>query len=312
VAAGICEGVDSVMAFVVQGSRRSRFLLLAFIALALCAVWGPSSTRASMILGDNLATEPTGNTMCSSMDSDRGCLAIDDTIPGGTAVSPSTGMLSAWHIRLGTDTAAQTIRFRVVHRNADDTFAIIASGPLESVPAGAGTYTFPLNLTIHAGDQIAMDADSGLQITWRAPLTGAASHEFNPSPLDGESTAPPVFTNPDFDHTFNAVLDATNSFTLGAVTRDKKKGTATVQAQVSNPGQLTGSGTGASVASAGARASQTISGPGPATLTVRAAGKKKRKLKRTGKVKLNLSITFTPTGGDPNTLPLTVKLKRKP
>jgi hypothetical protein len=307
----ICEGLDSVMAFVVQGSRRSRLLLLALIALALCAFWGPGSSRASMILGSDLATEPTGNTMCSSVDSDRGCLAIDDAIPGGTAVSPSTGMLSAWHVRLGTGTAAQTIRFRVVRRNTDDTFTMIASGPLESVPAGAGTYTFPLNLTIHAGDQIAMDADSGQQIMWRAPLTGAASHEFNPSPLDGESTAPPVFTNPDFDHTFNAVLNATNSFTLGAVTRDKKKGTATVQVQVSNPGQLIGAGSGVSVASVGARESQAVSGPGPATLTVRATGKKKRTLKRIGKVKLNLSITFTPTGGDPNTLPLEVKLKKK-
>ena len=88
------------MAFVVQGSRSGRSLLLALIALALCAIWGPGSSRASMILGSDLATAPTGNTQCSFMDSDRGCLAIDDTIPGGTAVSPSTGFLplgtSAW------------------------------------------------------------------------------------------------------------------------------------------------------------------------------------------------------------------------
>ena len=126
---------------------------------------------------------------------------------------------------------------------------MISSGPLESVPADAGTYTFPLNLTINPGDQIAMDADKAALIYWRAADPGASSHEFN-SPLDGESTMPPTFTNPDFDHTFNAVLDATNSFTLGAVTRDKNAGTATVQVQVSNPGQLTGSGSGASVASA--------------------------------------------------------------
>jgi hypothetical protein len=299
-----------VNAFVLHGSRRGKFLLLALVALALFAVWGLGSSRASMTLGNDLATAPTGNTQCNFMDTDRGCLAIDDTIPGGTAVSPSTGFLTAWHVRLGPGTAAQTIRFRMVRRNPDGTFRMIASGPLESVPAGAGTYTFPLNLTIHAGDQIAMDADSAALIYWRAPLTGAASHEFK-SPLDGESTPPPIFTNPDFDHTFNAVLDATNSFTLGAVTRNKKKGTATIEAQVSNPGQLTGSGSGASVARAGAKVSQDVSGPGPATLTIRAAGKKKRTLKRTGKVRLNVSITFTPTGGDPNTQTLTVKLRKK-
>ena len=292
--------------------RGGQFFLLALIVLAilaLSAVWGPGSSRASMTLGSDLATEPTGNTSCSSGGSTRGCLGIDETIPGRTLVSPSTGMLTAWHVRLGAGTAAQTVRFRVVRRSAGDTFAMIASGPLESVPAGAGTYTFPLNLPINAGDQIGMDEDSGTNIVWRAPLPGASSHEYNPSPPDGDTTLPPVFANPD-EHTFNAVLVANNTFSLGTLTRNKKKGTATVDVQVSNPGQVTGSGSGASVANAGARISKDVSGPGTTTLTVKAKGKKKKRLNETGKVKLNVAITFTPTGGDPSTQSLKVKLKK--
>ena len=42
----------------------------------------------------------------------------------------------------------------------------------------------------------------------------------------------------------------------------------------------------------------------------KAKGKKKRKLNETGKVKLNVAVTYTPTGGDPSTQSVKVKLKK--
>ena len=78
---------------------------------------------------------------------------------------------------------------------------------------------------------------------------------------------------------------------------------------VPNPGELTGSGKGVKVASA-ARISKTVSAPGEVKLTIKAKGKKKGTLNETGKVKLRPKITYTPTGGDPSTQSVKVKLKK--
>ncbi len=66
------------------------------------------------------------------------------------------------------------------------------------------------------------------------------------------------------------------------------------------------------MASSGGRAVISKSVPaGPAQLLVKAIGKKKRKLNETGKVKLNVAVTYTPTGGDPSTKSVKVKLIKR-
>ena len=45
-------------------------------------------------------------------------------------------------------------------------------------------------------------------------------------------------------------------------------------------------------------------------MLIKAKGKKKRKLNDTGKVTLNVAVTYTPTGGDPSTQSVKVKLKK--
>ena len=106
------------------------------------------------------------------------------------------------------------------------------------------------------------------------------------------------------------MINPTNSFVAGAVTRNKKKGTATLAFNLPNPGDFSGSGQGAQVASTGAVTSKAVPA-GIATLVVKAKGKKKRKLNEKGKVKLNLAVTYTPTGGDPSTQSVRVKLKKQ-
>jgi hypothetical protein len=110
----------------------------------------------------------------------------------------------------------------------------------------------------------------------------------------------------------SAVLESTNSFTLGNVDRNRKKGTATITVNAPNPGELVVTGNGVTGASAvGAVSATTVSAPGPIELLIKAKGKKKRKLKRAGKVKVNPSITYTPTGGSPSTQSLKVTLKKR-
>jgi len=115
---------------------------------------------------------------------------------------------------------------------------------------------------------------------------------------------------PDEDFVFTAFVKPTNAFTLSAITRNKKKGTATITLNVPNPGDLTGSGNGVKAASAGAVISKSV-GAGPAQLLIKAKGKKKKKLNETGKVKLNVAVTYAPTGGDPSTQSVKVKLKKR-
>jgi hypothetical protein len=101
-----------------------------------------------------------------------------------------------------------------------------------------------------------------------------------------------------------------NAFTVDSITRNKKKGTATITGSADFAGDLSASGNGAKVASAGAVISKAV-GAGQTQLVVKAKGKKRKKLNRKGKVKLNIAITYTATGGSPTTQSVKVKLKKK-
>jgi hypothetical protein len=102
-----------------------------------------------------------------------------------------------------------------------------------------------------------------------------------------------------------------NAFTVDGITRNKKRGTATVTVTLPHPGELIASGNGVTASSTGRAVISKSVGVGQAQLFVKAQGKKKRKLKRKGKAKLSLAITYTPTGGSANTQSVKVKLKKK-
>jgi hypothetical protein len=121
-------------------------------------------------------------------------------------------------------------------------------------------------------------------------------------------------TNLAFQDDWYKVLDraghVTNGFTIDSITRNKKKGNATITGTVSFPGDLAGSGKGVKAASAGAVISKAVVAGHP-SLVVKAKGKKRKKLNSTGKAKLNVTVTYTATGGTPISLPVKVKLKKK-
>jgi hypothetical protein len=188
-----------------SGKRTWMGLLLATGTLALSL---PAAASGAVTLGSDLATEPDGTTSCSSSMSDRGCLAVDDILPGDPLVAPSDGVIVRWRVRLGGGTSAQQIRIRTMSRVDADQFTAIATGDLEDIPAGAGLYTFPARLPISRGDQVGLEADSGTAIEWRAPLLGARAFEYgSPPPADGADTPAPTFVDLDQEHTFNADVE---------------------------------------------------------------------------------------------------------
>jgi hypothetical protein len=71
---------------------------------------------------------------------------------------------------------------------------VISSGPLESIPVGAGKYAFPAALPIAAGDEVGIEGEAGRKIGWMAELTGAEALLFKPEGeiLDGTELVSPV------------------------------------------------------------------------------------------------------------------------
>jgi hypothetical protein len=181
--------------------------VLAALIVAGALAISPSSADAAVTLGSDLQTEPTIDSFCSGGGSDRGCLEVTDVLPGRDLVAPFNGVIVRWSARLGVNTDAQTIRIRVVRQETADTFTVISSGQLESVAAGAGTYTFPAQLPIRSGDQVGVESENGATVDLGAESPGALSYFYGPPIADGESTGPPSFTLPDHEKTFNVDVE---------------------------------------------------------------------------------------------------------
>jgi hypothetical protein len=234
-----------------------------------------------------------------------------------------------WRLRVGGDTQAQTIRINVVRRVDATRFKLVKVGPVENLPEGAGTYTFPAAIPIGGGDQLGLEGGKGTGIEWRAELPGAGYLEYGSNPFEADGiTEPPVFgdegeeeevtfnfdVEPDCDRdglgdeTQDTVLPPpckANAITLGKPKLVKKRGIALVPVSVPGPGTLLLGGAGV------APTSTTVSAAGTVSLRVKASGPKKKRLRKTGKAKLTLSVTFTPTGGVANTQPKTVTLRKR-
>jgi hypothetical protein len=237
------------------------------------------------------------------------------TTAGATYVVPSTGGVNDWTLTSWSHNAGagdgQQLEMKMFRKVADpSTYQVVGhDGPRPLTPSVVNT--FPVSIRVRPGDVLGSNALSPTPNLCRfATGDPGDAYLFRDGDIaDGESQP---FTNTSTSLRLNisAEVSPTSAFTLGAVTRNKKKGTATVTATVPNPGELSGSGKGVKAAAAGATISKAVT-PGGAQLLIKAKGKKKRKLNETGKVKLNVAVTYTPTGGGPSTQSVKVKLKKK-
>jgi hypothetical protein len=214
-----------------------------------------------------------------------------------------------------------------VFRKVGDPATYRAVGHDGPRPIVAGLNTFSTNVPVSPGDVLGTNQPTSAA-TASAFSAPGDSHLFEMAGgnlADGQDASFQTF--PDYRLNISAVVGPSdspvvppsgspfvppsNSFTLGRITRNKKKGTATITVNVPNPGELTGSGKGVKAASASRAVMSKSVAAGQAKLLIKATGKKKRKLNETGKVKLNVAITYTPTGGSPNTQSVKVKLKKR-
>jgi hypothetical protein len=271
-------------------------LAIGLAALALTA--SPAAAVGSVTIGQ-LAP---GTIVSCSKNFDF----LQDSSPDNAYVMPAAGVITSWAHRSQAG-AGQKVSLKIFRKIGDPTrYQLVGHDGPHPVVAGTDT-TFPASIAVNAGDVLGLTGESGsasIGCEFNGPGE-TASH--TPSLADGGFADFNISTT----HRLNltAVLNPANTFTLGSITRHKKKGTASLAVNLPNPGELTASGAGAS-ASGAAVISKVVSA-GATSLLIKAKGKKRKTLNATGKVKLNLTITYSPTGGDPSSQSVKVKLKKK-
>jgi len=273
----------------------TRFALAASIA-ALSLAASASQARATITVGQLFT--PTGS--CGGP-----ITYLVTGVASGTAYGvPSTGVITSWSFQDGA-TPVPGLKLKVGRLTGGSNYMITAEATAGSqMPNHVNTY--PANIPVQAGDLVGLYQNGGDCTTPTANASDTAVYVVADQAV-GPSVAFQSFGG--FKFPVSAQVDPTNTFSLGTITRNKKKGTATLNLTLPNPGGLTASGSGVK-ASGRAVISKSV-GAGPAQLLIKAKGKKKKTLNATGKVKLKVAVTYTPTGGDPSTQSVKVKLKEK-
>ena len=258
-----------------------------------------------MTIGQLPATTPMG--ACSTQR--------DTTQPtvtsGNPYVVPSLNGIASWTVTSWSTYAStdpgQTYTMKLFRQVAGPTYQAVAHDiPHDLTPGMLNTFTahvlgkpgdvLGLNSGINAGDDACNFFVSGDSALVRSgDLADGGSGDFGT-------------TTPFFRVNAAAVVTPTSEFTFGKVSRNRKKGSASLPVNVPNPGELTLAGNG--VRSAGP-AQTVVTGPGSVTLRIKAGGRKRMRLVETGRVKLRPQVTFTPSGGDPRTQSPKVKLRKR-
>jgi hypothetical protein len=223
--------------------------------------------------------------------------------PGGL-LSPVNGTVTSW--KLGA-MMADTISLQVVRPVTGTTHTGVAtSAPVSYMPP-AEIPTNTTDLPINIGDGLGLlDPHSNFIY---ADTTGgqvAAWWQLPAGPLANGQTRQADVVGNNKEVLVQATIEPTNTIAAGPITRNKKKGTATVTLTVPNPGQLSYTGTGVNVTGPAS-----LAAPGDVQLTVRATGKKAKKLKKKGKVSVSFGTTFTPNFGAAGITPTNLTLRKK-
>jgi hypothetical protein len=286
------------------GIERGAVRLVAITSLAAVAMIIPPSAGAAVTIGQTGTPDIT----CSPFD------RVQPTVLAGNSyVVPPTiasGRITSWSAQGGATPA--TMGMKVFKSLGGLTYQVVGhDGPFPLTPNAQNR--FPTNIAVKAGDILGDFNTATTDPICTFTATGETYPRFAGGTLsDGSSADFTVFSG-DRRLNVSAVIEPTNTFSVGAAALNKKKGTATVPVTVPNPGTLALSGGGSKPqAASGPIAAKAVSAPGTVSLLVKAQGKKKKtKLRTKGKVKVSPTITFTPTDGTARSQTVTIKLQKK-
>jgi hypothetical protein len=228
---------------------------------------------------------------------------------GNTYVVPGAGTITSWSHNAVTG-PDQTLTLKIFSKVADPAKYQIVGHDGPRPLAGGLLNTFPASVPVKPGDALGVSGTSSVDTACTFAAAGDAVLTTNANLADGESAD--FFSASDNRVNVSAVFVYSNAFSFGKVRRNEKKGTATLTVDVPNPGELALSGKSVKPAgAAGAVTAKTVSAAGKVKVLIRAKGKKRRALNETGKVKVSFAVTYAPTGGDPSTQSMKVKLLKK-
>jgi hypothetical protein len=278
------------------GRFRARWRVAAALALPLASLTLSAATAgAAVTLGQLAPDSPMASCPASATD------YLQPSITGGNLyIARQAGTITSWSTRSAG--AGASYVFKVFRRTSDpDVFQVIAHATAH--PLTAGVNTVPADIDVRSGDMIGVNSSGGpSSCTFSQPGDGILNRAGSVS--DGSSgTFTPLN---DVRLNLSATLVPTNAFTIAGLSRDKKRGTALVTLDVSNPGILTISGKGLKK-----RPVKNIAVAGTAQFQIAVVGARKRKLEKKGRLSVVPTITFTPANGLPALQSFLVRLKQR-
>jgi hypothetical protein len=280
--------------------RRLRAAIPATAGVA-ALLWAAPSP-AAVTIGQLAPTPQSPSPACPSNHD-----YLQPSVTGGNLyVARAAGTITSWSTNV-SGAGAQSYALKVLRRTSDpDAFQVVGQAVEHTL--GPGLNTFPVSVPVESGDMISLHVDGGPQNSCVFQMPGDAVLR---SQLSGDLAAgqSALFTPvPDLRLNLSAVLEPSNGFTITAISRNPRNGTARLSAVLSNPGLATLSGTGLR----SRRATRAVAGS--VNLKVVATGKRERQLLRTGRLRVRVTFTFYPTGGDPGIQTVLIKLieRRQP
>lgn len=262
------------------------------------------------------------------------------TVPGTPSYATPHGVLTSWRFHSSGDASAGAVRLKIFRYTGTGlVFKVLAESSLKTLEPDTA-YDFKERIPVDQGDLLGLTAVSDAEVGITVPGTPQNQlAQFGGGDIPPGQTGTATIAWPDLRPSVAATVEsdadgdgfgddtqdkcpvdrttqALCQFSFGRLKRNTKRGTAVLPVTVPGAGTLSLSGRGVAgqlastsrAASAGGRA---VASASTVKLVVKGKGKKKKTLNETGKVKLNLAITYTPTGGDPSTQSVKVKLKKK-
>jgi hypothetical protein len=268
---------------------------MALLLFALAAL--PARAVAAVTIGQLPNEAPTATCMGGSGGFDY----LQPSVTGGTLyIARQAGTITEWSTRASG--AGATYTLKVFRRTSDpDAFQVVAHSSPHTLTAGLNTVA--TSIDVRSGDLIGFH-ESGPTNSCTFSLSGDTVLRASSDLADGASTTFAGVTDARLNLAANLV--PSNSFTVASLTRNRRRGTATLTVNVPNPGTLGITGKGLRKPQA-----KSVFVPSALTFPIAATGKLKHRLGRTGRATLRINATFTPLGGDPSTQTIAVQLKQR-
>ena len=276
-----------------------------------------SGTLIAMISSAAVARASVADAGCPGPPTGFQTLTGDQRVAQWT-LAQHTGTLLGAQLVIDKQSAGADFQVQVLRADNDGIVVLpvneilsAATIPDASVPLGISTQTVSLNAPVFASYNFA------LAVT--RPGSGmAAVGVRNSNPCLGRLDFSPsqngdwVEGDPDSDLVFNIVVEPTNRFTIHQITQRK------ITVLVPGPGLLEAHdatairGKGKGHPRVVRPAQTTDSNSGYASLPMKLTHFGRRALKEKPRLKARVAVTFTPTGGQPNTMQVTVPLRIPP